>query len=61
MEPSAAQCLIINAPESMELIKNSFYDRESGKWDINSISGVLPIAMILQSGSIVPTREVIRQ
>ncbi|MBE9034079.1 hypothetical protein [aff. Roholtiella sp. LEGE 12411] len=55
MEPSEAQYLIINAFTTLDLLGNTFYDEESGNWYINSPSPILPIAMILQNGDIVPT------
>lgn len=55
MEPSEAQYLIINALETLDLLQNTFYDEGSGNWYINTPSPVLSIAMILQTGDIVPT------
>ncbi|NDJ22839.1 hypothetical protein GS682_14585 [Nostoc sp. B(2019)] len=55
MEPSETQYLIINALTTLDLLGNTFYDEESGNWYINSPSPILPIAMILQNGDIVPT------
>ncbi|MDZ8238008.1 MAG: hypothetical protein RMZ69_12670 [Nostoc sp. ChiQUE01a] len=55
MEPSEAQYLIINALTTLDLLGNTFYDEDSGNWYINTPSSVLPIAMILQNGDIVPT------
>ncbi|WP_341525729.1 hypothetical protein WKK05_24545 [Nostoc sp. UHCC 0302] len=55
MEPSEAQYLIINALTTLDLLGNTFYDEDSGNWYINTLSQVLPIAMILQNGDIVPT------
>ena len=55
MEPSEAQYLIINALDTLDLLENSLYDEDSGNWYINTPSSVLPIAMILQDGDIVPT------
>ncbi|MBW4687289.1 MAG: hypothetical protein KME40_19800 [Komarekiella atlantica HA4396-MV6] len=55
MEPSETQYLIINALTTLDLLGNTFYDEESGNWYINSSSPILPIAMILQNGDIVPT------
>jgi hypothetical protein len=55
MEPSEEQYLIVNALEALDLLQNSFYDEVSGNWYINTLSSILPIAMILQSGEIFPT------
>jgi hypothetical protein len=55
MEPSEAQYLIINALDTLDFLENSLYDEDSGNWYINTPSSVLPIAMILQDGDIVPT------
>lgn len=55
METSEAQYLIINALITLDLFGNTFYDEDSGNWYINTPSPVLPIAMILQNGDIVPT------
>ncbi|OUL32790.1 hypothetical protein BV372_18240 [Nostoc sp. T09] len=55
MEPSESQYLIVNALTTLDLLGNTFYDEESGNWYINTPSQVLPIAMILQNGDIVPT------
>jgi hypothetical protein len=55
MEPSESQYLIVNALTTLDLVGNTFYDEESGNWYINTPSQVLPIAMILQNGDIVPT------
>jgi len=55
MEPSEAQYLVVNALTTLDLLGNTFYDEESGNWYINAPSQILPIAMILQNGDIVPT------
>lgn len=49
-----AQYLIINAPAALELLANNFYDRGSGNWYIETPSPILPVAMILPNGDIVP-------
>jgi hypothetical protein len=54
MEPSELQYSIISALETLELLQNSFYDQSSGNWYINTSSSVLPIAIILQNGDVVP-------
>ena len=54
MEPSELQYSIVNALETLELLQNSFYDEGSGNWYVNTSSSVLPIAIILQSGDVVP-------
>lgn len=33
----------------------SFYDEGSGNWYINTVSLLLPIAIVLRNGDIVPT------
>jgi hypothetical protein len=55
VEPSEAQYLIINALDILELLELTFYDQDSGNWYIQTASCVLPIAVILQTGDIVPT------
>jgi hypothetical protein len=55
MEPSEAQYLIINALETLDLLARQIYDMEQGIWYIETPSQVLPIAMILQDGEVVPT------
>ncbi|MFN6435804.1 MAG: hypothetical protein RMY35_002725 [Nostoc sp. DedSLP01] len=45
----------MNALTTLDLLGNTFYDEDSGNWYINTPSPVLPIAMILQNGDIVPT------
>ncbi len=42
-------------PDHPEFTANTFYDEDSGNWCINTPSPVLPVAMILQNGDIVPT------
>lgn len=48
------QYLIINALDTLALLENTFYE-DGGNWYVNTPSPVLPIAMILQTGEIVPT------
>jgi hypothetical protein len=55
MEPSETQYLLINALETLELLQMSFYDEGSGNWYINTVSLLLPIAIVLRNGDIVPT------
>lgn len=55
MEPSEEQYLIINALQTLDLLQSTFYDEDSGNWYINIPSSVLPVAIILQNGDIVPT------
>lgn len=54
MEPSEAQYLIVNALETLELLQWRLYDEETGYWRIHTPSPVLPMAVILQDGEIVP-------
>ncbi|OCR02833.1 hypothetical protein BCD67_15640 [Oscillatoriales cyanobacterium USR001] len=56
MEPTEAQYLIVNALQTLNLVEYDFYDPENGDWYIATISYVLPIAIILPTGDIVPTR-----
>ena len=54
MEPTEAQYLIINALETLDLLEWRLYDEETGFWRIHTPSPVLPIALLLPSGDIVP-------
>ena len=54
MEPTEAQYLIINALETLDLLEWRLYDEETGRWRIHTPSLVLPIAIILPNGDIVP-------
>ncbi len=55
MEPTEEQYLIINALDILDLLIRSIYDEDQGVWYIETPSPILPIAMILQNGDIVPT------
>lgn len=55
MEPSEGQYLVINALETLDLLVRQIYDMNRGVWYIETPSLVLPIAMILQNGEVVPT------
>ncbi|NER35543.1 MAG: hypothetical protein F6J93_16385 [Oscillatoria sp. SIO1A7] len=52
MEPTETQYLIINALETLELLLQQTFDRDSGFWYIHTPSPSLPIAMVLPSGDI---------
>jgi hypothetical protein len=54
MEPSEPQYLIVNALETLELLNWRLYDEENGFWYIRTPSQVLPVAVILQNGEVVP-------
>ncbi|MBD3885112.1 hypothetical protein IFO70_25610 [Phormidium tenue FACHB-886] len=54
MEPTEAQYLAINALETLELLQQRYFDAETGSWYIFTSSRILPIAMILPDGDIVP-------
>lgn len=54
MEPTEAQYLVVNALETLELLIDRRFDEETGNWYIRTPSPVLPIAMILSSGDIIP-------
>ena len=54
MEPTEAQYLAMNALETLELLQQRYFDAETGSWYIFTPSQILPIAMILPSGDIVP-------
>lgn len=56
MEPTEAQYLIVNALQTLDLLEYDFYDPDNGDWYIATISSVLPIAIILPTGDIVPTQ-----
>jgi len=55
IEPTEEQYLIINALDTLDLLGSNFYDEDTGDWYIQTPSPVLPYAIILQDGSIVPT------
>ncbi|GAB4295154.1 MAG: hypothetical protein Fur0025_32140 [Oscillatoriaceae cyanobacterium] len=55
MEPTEAQYLIINALETLDLLEWRIYDENTGFWRIHTPSPVLPVALILPNGDIVPT------
>ena len=46
---------MINALATIELLERQYYSRDNGNWYIETPSPILPIAMILQNGEIVPT------
>lgn len=52
---TTVQYLVINALETLELIELRIFDSETRNYYIRTPSPVLPVAMILQSGEIVPT------
>ncbi|MCL1475172.1 hypothetical protein [Argonema antarcticum] len=54
MEPTEAQYLIINALETLELLEYRLYDEDTGFWRIYTPSPILPVAIVLQNGEIVP-------
>ncbi|NEP13757.1 MAG: hypothetical protein F6K14_26855 [Symploca sp. SIO2C1] len=55
MEPTEFQYLVINALQTLDLLKYEFYDGDSGDWYIATSSNILPISVILPNGEIVPT------
>jgi hypothetical protein len=55
MEPTEAQYLVLNALETLELIEGMLYDEERGFYLISTLSSILPIALVLQDGEIIPT------
>lgn len=60
MEPTEEQFLVFNALETLALITHGFYSSANGYWYIETLSPILPIAVILPDGEIVPfefTRE----
>jgi hypothetical protein len=61
VEPTEAQYLIINALETLDLLIASRYDEDTGIWYINTLSPVLPFAMVWQSGDITPVEPVSEQ
>jgi hypothetical protein len=52
LEPTEAQYIIINALETLELLQLQTFDPDQGNWYISTPSPILPLAMILPSGSI---------
>ncbi|BAZ14160.1 hypothetical protein NIES4071_60000 [Calothrix sp. NIES-4071] len=55
MEPTEAQYLVLNALETLELLEGMLYDEERGFYLISTLSSILPIALVLQDGEIIPT------
>jgi hypothetical protein len=55
VEPTEEQYLILNALETLNLIEYDFYDSENGDWYIATASPILPIAIVLPNGEIIPT------
>lgn len=58
MEPSESQYLIINALETLDLLRNGRYDEDTGIWYIYTPSFILPFAMLRQNGDITPIEPV---
>jgi hypothetical protein len=54
MEPTEAQYLVLNALEALGLLEGMFYDEERGLYYIRTPSIVLPTALLIQDGEIVP-------
>ena len=54
MEPTEAQYLVLNALETLELLRNRFYSEDRGVWYIETLSPVLPYSILLRNGDIVP-------
>ena len=54
MEPTESQYLILNALETLGFLQRRLYDPNTGNWYIQTPSQILPIAMLLQDGEIVP-------
>jgi hypothetical protein len=57
MPSSGIQYLIINALETLDLLRWRIYDEEKGFWYIETPSQVLPRAAILQNGEVVRIDE----
>jgi hypothetical protein len=58
VEPSDAQYLIINALQTLELVEYNTYESDRGLWYIITLSPVLPLAVITQTGEIYPAQWV---
>ncbi|HEY9908542.1 MAG TPA: hypothetical protein V6D18_13160 [Thermosynechococcaceae cyanobacterium] len=54
MEPTEAQYLVLNALETLGFLQETTYDEATGRWYINTFSNVLPVAMIVRNGEVVP-------
>lgn len=54
MEPTEEQYLVINALETLDLLRNSRYDEDTGIWYIYTPSPILAFAMLRQNGEITP-------
>jgi hypothetical protein len=58
VEPTEAQYLILNALETLELMRDSRYDEDTGIFYITTLSPVLPLAMLRQNGDITPVEPI---
>lgn len=54
MEPTESQSLILNALESLELLRDYRYDEDTEIFYIITPSPVLPLAMLQQDGDVTP-------
>jgi hypothetical protein len=52
VEPTEAQYLILNALETLELLRDYRYDEDTGIFYIITPSPVLPLAMLQQDGDV---------
>lgn len=58
IEPTEAQYLIINALETLNLLRNNRYDEDTGIWYIYTPSPILPFAMLRQDADVTPIEPV---
>jgi hypothetical protein len=54
MEPTEAQYLVVNALQTLDLLFNSVYDKDTGIWYIETPSPALPLACLMNDGEIQP-------
>jgi hypothetical protein len=58
MEPTEEQYLILNALDTLGLLQNTVYDESNQVWFIRTPSLILPIAMLLPNGEIIPVTPI---
>lgn len=58
MEPTQEQYLILNALETLEILRDYRYDEDTGVFYIITLSPVLPLAMLQPDGDITPVEPI---
>ena len=54
VEPTEEQYMVINALDTLDLLRLNFYDENRGVWYIETPSPLLPISKVLENGEVVP-------